>query len=68
MKPRAITRPHRYWVVIAKGDEVLDWREMKARYAACQVQLLEGGDHALSAYAQQLLPAAMGFFGWAATR
>ena len=44
----ALTRPERYFAVIAKGDEVLDWREMAARYAGCRVKLLEGGDHALS--------------------
>jgi predicted esterase YcpF (UPF0227 family) len=44
----AITRPERYFAVIAKGDEVLDWREMAARYAGAEVLLLEGGDHALS--------------------
>ena len=43
-----ITRPERYLAVIAKGDEVLDWREMYARYAGCRIKLLEGGDHALS--------------------
>jgi len=46
--PAAITRPERYLAVIAKGDEVLDWREMSARYAGCHIKLLEGGDHALS--------------------
>ena len=40
--------PERYWVLLAKGDEVLDWREMAARYASAQPTLLEGGDHALS--------------------
>jgi predicted esterase YcpF (UPF0227 family) len=40
--------PSRYLAVIAKGDEVLDWREMAARYAGARVKLLEGGDHALS--------------------
>jgi predicted esterase YcpF (UPF0227 family) len=30
------------------GDEVLDWREMTARYAGARIKLLEGGDHALS--------------------
>ena len=39
---------HNYLALIAKGDEVLDWREMSARYAGSQLQLLEGGDHALS--------------------
>ena len=48
MTPAAITRPQRYFAVIAKGDEVLDWREMTARYAGCPMRLLEGGDHALS--------------------
>ncbi len=40
--------------IIAKGDEVLDWREMAARYANAEVMLLEGGDHALSDFAQHL--------------
>jgi predicted esterase YcpF (UPF0227 family) len=34
--------------VIAKGDEVLDWREMTARFPGARTKLLEGGDHALS--------------------
>lgn len=40
--------PSNYLAVIAKGDEVLDWREMAARYAGAQIRLLEGSDHALS--------------------
>ncbi|WCM92574.1 esterase [Acidovorax sp. NCPPB 2350] len=40
--------------IIAKGDELLDWREMAQRYARAQVVLLEGGDHALSDFAQHL--------------
>ena len=40
--------PHNYLAIIAKGDEVLDWREIAARYADAQLLLLEGGDHALS--------------------
>jgi predicted esterase YcpF (UPF0227 family) len=48
MTPAAITHPERYFVVIAKGDEVLDWREMSARYAGAHIRLLEGSDHALS--------------------
>ena len=42
------TRLERYFAVIAKGDEVLDWREMVARYRGAHVKLLDGGDHALS--------------------
>ena len=55
-----VTRPERYFAVIAKGDEVLDWREMHARYAGCRIKLLEGGDHALSDFDAHL-PAALAF-------
>lgn len=54
MHPPRITHPERYCAVIAKGDEVLDWREMSARYKGCKTLLLEGGDHALSSYEQHL--------------
>ncbi len=40
--------PSNYLAVIAKGDEVLDWQEMAARYAGARLELLECGDHALS--------------------
>lgn len=40
--------------IIAKGDELLDWREMAARYPQAQVRLLEGGDHALSGFAEHI--------------
>jgi predicted esterase YcpF (UPF0227 family) len=48
LRPAAVSLLHRYFAIIAKGDELLDWREMAARYAGCQVKLLEGSDHALS--------------------
>jgi hypothetical protein len=48
MTPATLTCPERYFAVIAKGDEVLDWREMTARYTGARVRLLEGSDHALS--------------------
>ena len=62
MTPRTITRPERYFAVIAKGDEVLDWHEMTARYAGASVHLLEGGDHALSDFDVHL-PHLLGFLG-----
>ena len=52
--------PENYLAVIAKGDEVLDWREMTARYAGAQIRLLEGGDHALSDFDLHL-PAILDF-------
>jgi len=48
LAPPVITQPQRYLAVIAKGDELLDWREMGARYAGAHIKLLEGSDHALS--------------------
>jgi len=39
---------------IAKGDEVLDWREMVARYPTAQIALQEGGEHALSDFARHI--------------
>jgi len=50
----AITRPERYFAVIAKGDEVLDWREMVDRYPGATIRLLDGGDHALSDFDDHL--------------
>jgi predicted esterase YcpF (UPF0227 family) len=55
MTPQAITQPERYGAVIAKGDEVLDWREMTARYPGAVIRLLEGSDHALSDFDDHLL-------------
>lgn len=46
----ALTDPARYYALIAKGDEVLDWREMSARYTGAQLRLLEGSDHALTEF------------------
>ena len=40
--------PERVWALIAQGDEVLDWREMTARYPGSAQLVLSGGDHALS--------------------
>jgi predicted esterase YcpF (UPF0227 family) len=54
LTPTAITRPERYAAVIAKGDEVLDWREMAGRYPGATIRLLEGGDHALSDFDDHL--------------
>lgn len=54
MTPAAVTRPERYAAVIAKGDELLDWREMHARYAGAEMLLLDGSDHALSDFDDHL--------------
>lgn len=50
----AITRPERYYALIAQGDEVLDWREMSAHYPGAPGRILEGSDHAISEFALYL--------------
>lgn len=44
----------RVHALIAKGDEVLDWREMCARYPGAAITLLEGSDHAISDFADHM--------------
>jgi uncharacterized protein len=48
LQPGPVARPERYFAVIAKGDELLDWREMVARYPGIRIKLLEGSDHGLT--------------------
>jgi predicted esterase YcpF (UPF0227 family) len=62
LTPARLTRPDRYLAVIAKGDELLDWREMNARYSGCRIKLLEGSDHALSDFDEHL-PDVVAFLG-----
>jgi predicted esterase YcpF (UPF0227 family) len=40
--------PQKVFALIAKGDEVLDWREMTGRYPRCLQLVLEGSDHGVS--------------------
>jgi predicted esterase YcpF (UPF0227 family) len=62
MTPRAITRPERYFAVVAKGDEVLDWREMADRYSNAPIRLIDGSDHAMSDF-EAHLPHILRFLG-----
>jgi len=57
----ALPQPERVLAIIAKGDEVLDWREMTARYPDSRIRLLEGGDHALSDFETAHLPEVVDF-------
>ena len=47
----APTRLQRYLLIAAKGDELLDWREMVAKYRGAPKILLDGSDHGLSDFA-----------------
>ena len=61
MEVGPLTRPERVFAIIAKGDEVLDWHEMSARYPDSRIKLIEGGDHALSDFKQAHLDDVMAF-------
>lgn len=49
-----LPHPERVLAIIAQGDEVLDWREMLARYPGSRVKLLEGSDHALTDFDEHI--------------
>lgn len=50
----AITFPARYFLIAAKGDELLDWRDMVAHYPGARHKVLEGSDHGLADFADYL--------------
>ena len=51
----ALTRLERYFLIAATGDEVLDWRDMAARYAGARQHIVQGSDHGLSDF-EPLVP------------
>ncbi len=55
----------RVLLIAAKCDELLDWREMVARYPGAHHRVLEGSDHGLSDFAT-LLDEVLAFAGLAA--
>lgn len=48
---RRVPHPERFFALVAKGDEVLDWHEAATRYAGADLNILPDGDHALSDFA-----------------
>ena len=52
LKVDKITRPERYFLIAASGDEVLDYRDMLAHYPGARQQVIEGSDHAISEFEQ----------------
>ena len=49
-----ISNPDRYFLIAAKGDELLDWREMSEFYQGANQLILEGSDHGIADYADHL--------------
>ena len=47
-----ITRPERYFLIAATGDEVLDYRDMVRHYAGAEQRVIDGSDHAISEFPQ----------------
>ncbi len=45
-----VTRPERYYLLAATGDEVLDYRDMVAHYPGARQHVIEGSDHAISEF------------------
>jgi hypothetical protein len=62
-----ITHPERYFLVAAKGDEVLDWQEMVAHYQGAQHCVIEGSDHGISDF-ERYLDTVLAFCGIGPTR
>lgn len=50
----AITRPKRYFLLTATGDEVLDWREMVAHYPGSNQVIIRGSDHGMADFVEYL--------------
>jgi predicted esterase YcpF (UPF0227 family) len=55
-----ITTPERYFLIAAKGDELLDWNEMAEFYQGANQLILEGSDHGISEY-RELVPRVLEF-------
>lgn len=47
-----ITRPERYFLIAATGDEVLDYRDMVAHYAGARQHVIAGSDHGIAEFAE----------------
>ena len=50
----AISRPQRYLLLAATGDEVLDWREMVAHYPGARQIVIQGSDHGMAEFVDYL--------------
>ena len=55
--------PERYLLLVETGDEVLDYRRAVERYAGAQQVVVQGGDHSLQSFPEQL-PRILAFAGY----
>ena len=54
LQVESITDPSRYFLMAAKGDELLDWHEMVDFYKGSEQLVLEGSDHGIADYSEHL--------------
>jgi predicted esterase YcpF (UPF0227 family) len=54
LQVESITEPSRYFLIAAKGDALLSWKEMVDFYPEANHLVLEGGDHGISDYSKYL--------------
>ena len=57
-----ISRPERYFLLAASGDEVLDYRTMLAHYRGARQHVIEGSDHGISGF-EEYVDQVLGFCG-----
>ena len=55
--------PERYLLLLETGDEVLDYRRAVERYAGAEQVVVQGGDHSLRSFPEQL-PRILKFAGY----
>jgi predicted esterase YcpF (UPF0227 family) len=55
--------PERYLLLVETGDEVLDYRRAVERYEGAQQVVVQGGDHSLQSFPEQL-PRILAFAGY----
>ncbi len=50
----AITRPERYFLLAATGDEVLNWHDMVRHYPHARQTVIAGSDHGLADFSEYM--------------
>lgn len=54
LETAGVSAPERYWLLVQKGDEVIDYREAVAFYDGARQTVEEGGDHSFVGFARHL--------------
>jgi predicted esterase YcpF (UPF0227 family) len=54
LQVQRISDPRRYFLIAAKGDELLDWKEMSEFYQGAKQLILDGSDHGIADYSDHL--------------